>query len=52
MAGSAMQDYDCLEDGFQKLVKSKVIVADYSLLLNDFPELRGLNDESIDNWML
>eukprot|EP01083_Nonionella_stella_P154885 499605_1 len=46
-------DYDCLEDKFIKLTKAKVIMADYTLLTNDFnAHLKHMNHQQIDDWLI
>eukprot|EP00930_Biecheleria_cincta_P029584 TRINITY_DN20556_c0_g3_i1.p1 TRINITY_DN20556_c0_g3~~TRINITY_DN20556_c0_g3_i1.p1 ORF type:complete len:619 (+),score=134.64 TRINITY_DN20556_c0_g3_i1:38-1894(+) len=52
MAGSSMHDFDGLEDGFARLKTASVLMADYSLLRNDFPELALLADSDVDEWLL
>jgi len=51
-AGNASNDYDVMEDKFQKLKKASVICADYELLRQDFPELYSLDNAKIDQWLL
>lgn len=41
-----------LEDKFSQLKKSSVLVADYTLLKTDFPELQGSSDSEINDWLL
>eukprot|EP00746_Dinoflagellata_sp_MGD_P040697 gnl/MRDRNA2_/MRDRNA2_19831_c0_seq1.p1 gnl/MRDRNA2_/MRDRNA2_19831_c0~~gnl/MRDRNA2_/MRDRNA2_19831_c0_seq1.p1 ORF type:complete len:456 (-),score=67.82 gnl/MRDRNA2_/MRDRNA2_19831_c0_seq1:511-1827(-) len=51
-AGSAMDDFDVLEDGFVRLRKATVLAADYVQLRTDFPELKAVADEAIDRWLI
>ena len=46
-------DYDCLEDKFYWLRKSKVLYCDYDLLTKDFPDdLQGVNNHFyINEWL-
>jgi hypothetical protein len=53
MASNALTDYDVVEEGFVRLKRAKVIVADYDLLRSDFPHLlKRLTDDEIDTWLL
>lgn len=48
----AMMDYDALEDGWIKLKKASVLVADYQLIKHDFPELKEKTDLEINEWLI
>lgn len=51
-AGSAMNDFDMLEDGFVRLRNARVVAADRAQLRRDFTGLAGADDGSIDAWLL
>ncbi|CAK9020083.1 unnamed protein product [Durusdinium trenchii] len=50
-AGNALQDFDLLEEGFQRLCNARVLAADRDLLRRDFP-LGGMSNEQIDAWLI
>lgn len=51
-AGSAMGDYDVLEDGFVRLRGASVLAADCAQLRADYPALQGLDDAEVGSWLV
>lgn len=48
----SFSDYDSLEDHFYQLSNANVLVADYNLIQNDFPELKNQSIENINKWLI
>lgn len=49
---TVVNDRDGLEDGFARLKRARVLVADYDKLQDVFPELRSVSRGAVNEWLL